>query len=102
MVKDKGGEISCSIEETNRIRAELGLKPLAGTSAPAPAPDEPPPVGADDGPVLGPSIPDQGTVPPPADAPSKRPRPERPDEAEGAKQVMTLTLDRWTKERPKW
>lgn len=27
-VSEVGGEISCSIEETNRIRAELGLPPL--------------------------------------------------------------------------
>ena len=27
-VTESGGEISCSIEETNRIRAELGLPPL--------------------------------------------------------------------------
>ena len=106
MVKDKGGEISCSVAETNRIRAELGLKPLAGTVAPAPAPaaNEPPPVTADDGPVLGPSMPDQGAVPPPTDgtAAPKRPRPDKVDEAEGAKQVMTLALDQWTTARPKW
>eukprot|EP00965_Chrysotila_dentata_P052415 1738772-Pleurochrysis_carterae.AAC.3 len=28
-VSDKGGEISASVEETNRIRASLGLQPLA-------------------------------------------------------------------------
>ena len=28
VTSDKGGEISCSVDETNRIRAELGLKPL--------------------------------------------------------------------------
>ena len=27
-VSEKDGEISCSVEETNRIRAQLGLKPL--------------------------------------------------------------------------
>ena len=27
-VSEKDGEISCSVEETNRIRAALGLKPL--------------------------------------------------------------------------
>ena len=26
--KEEGGEISCSVEETNRIRAQLGLPPL--------------------------------------------------------------------------
>ena len=31
-VTESGGEISCSIEETNRIRASLGLKPLQVTS----------------------------------------------------------------------
>lgn len=30
-ISDSGGEISCSIEETNRIRASLGLKPLRDT-----------------------------------------------------------------------
>ena len=28
LVTEENGEISCSIEETNRIRALLGLKPL--------------------------------------------------------------------------
>jgi U4/U6.U5 tri-snRNP-associated protein 1 len=28
-VSDTGGEISASVEETNRVRAALGLKPLA-------------------------------------------------------------------------
>lgn len=28
MVTDNDGEISCSVEETNRIRALLGLRPL--------------------------------------------------------------------------
>lgn len=28
-VKDSGGEVSASIEETNRVRAKLGLKPLS-------------------------------------------------------------------------
>jgi hypothetical protein len=28
-VTEENGEISCSVEETNRIRALLGLKPLA-------------------------------------------------------------------------
>jgi U4/U6.U5 tri-snRNP-associated protein 1 len=28
MVTENNGEISCSVEETNRIRALLGLKPL--------------------------------------------------------------------------
>ena len=27
-VTEEGGEISCSVEETNRIRAQLGLPPL--------------------------------------------------------------------------
>lgn len=27
-VSEENGEISCSVEETNRIRAALGLKPL--------------------------------------------------------------------------
>ena len=40
-VSERGGEVSCSVEETNRIRASLGLAPLrtkAAASAPAPAP----------------------------------------------------------------
>lgn len=28
MVTDENGEISCSVDETNRIRALLGLRPL--------------------------------------------------------------------------
>ncbi len=28
IVSEQNGEISCSIEETNRVRALLGLKPL--------------------------------------------------------------------------
>jgi U4/U6.U5 tri-snRNP-associated protein 1 len=32
-VSDKDGEISCSVDETNRIRAQLGLKPLRIGSA---------------------------------------------------------------------
>jgi len=32
-VKDDGGEISCSVDETNRLRAELGLKPLNTNAA---------------------------------------------------------------------
>mmetsp|Transcript_38009 Transcript_38009/g.119329 ORF Transcript_38009/g.119329 Transcript_38009/m.119329 type:complete len:97 (-) Transcript_38009:201-491(-) len=35
VVKEKGGEVSASVAETNRIRALLGLKPLAGTEAAA-------------------------------------------------------------------
>lgn len=34
MVTDSGGEISCSIAETNRLRASLGLKPLDITPKP--------------------------------------------------------------------
>eukprot|EP00284_Hemiselmis_tepida_P008440 CAMPEP_0174934132 /NCGR_PEP_ID=MMETSP1355-20121228/48390_1 /TAXON_ID=464990 /ORGANISM="Hemiselmis tepida, Strain CCMP443" /LENGTH=310 /DNA_ID=CAMNT_0016180703 /DNA_START=11 /DNA_END=939 /DNA_ORIENTATION=- len=36
MVTDSGGEISMSIEETNKVRASLGLKPLDMTPAKAP------------------------------------------------------------------
>lgn len=32
IVTEDNGEISCSIEETNRIRTLLGLKPLKDTS----------------------------------------------------------------------
>eukprot|EP00736_Rhodelphis_marinus_P007677 Rmarinus@m.1406 len=38
-VKEKGGEVLCSIEETNRIRKELGLKPLE-VEEPAKQPSE--------------------------------------------------------------
>ena len=31
VVKDKGGQISASVEETNRVRAALGMAPLSGT-----------------------------------------------------------------------
>ena len=30
VVTEENGEISCSVEETNRIRSLLGLKPLRG------------------------------------------------------------------------
>ena len=33
ITQDAGGEISASVEETNRVRAELGLAPLAETSS---------------------------------------------------------------------
>ena len=35
MVKESNGEVSASIEETNRVRAELGMKPLAADSVPS-------------------------------------------------------------------
>ena len=36
-VKEENGEISCSVEETNRIRALLGLRPLRDQSKSAEA-----------------------------------------------------------------
>ena len=36
-VSDSGGEISASVEETNRIRAQLGLKPLADGGSAGPS-----------------------------------------------------------------
>ena len=37
MVKESGGEVSASVEETNRVRALLGMPPLSGTGPPAAA-----------------------------------------------------------------
>lgn len=93
-----------SIEETNRIRALLGLKPLAGTTAPAAAADDgPPPVTAADGPLLGPEIPAAAAAAA-ADAAAQASRAQRaaPDESAGAKEVMALELSRYTSARPRW
>uniref|UniRef100_A0A7S0LRS0 Uncharacterized protein n=1 Tax=Coccolithus braarudii TaxID=221442 RepID=A0A7S0LRS0_9EUKA len=55
VVKDAGGEISASIDETNRIRMALGMAPLKGSAPPQAAADEE----AADGPAAGPMLPPQ-------------------------------------------
>ena len=91
VVKDKNGEISASVAETNRVRAALGLKPLKqGTEAPAvPAPNRassPPEVQlAACGPSLHPEVPKAGTL-----------------TSHGPDIVMAVSLSRYTKFNPTW
>ena len=106
-VSDKGGEVSASVDETNRVRALLGMKPLQGSGAPpAASADEPMPISADDGPLLGPAMPAAAAAAAAAAAEvaaetSKAQR-AAPDEAAGAKEVMALELSRYTSARCKW
>ena len=92
VVKDKGGEVSASIDETNRIRAALGMAPLKGTAAPTADADAAEP---SDGPALGPTW-------QPAASAAAVAAPEADESGDGAEAVLALTLDRYTSARPKW
>ena len=103
-VSDKGGEVSASIGETNRVRALLGMKPLQGSgAAPAPSAGEPLPISAEDGPLLGPEIPAAAAAAA-AEAAAETSRVQRaaPDEAAAAKEVIALELSKYTSARCKW
>ena len=98
--------MSASISETNRVRALLGMKPLQGSGAPpAPSADEPMPISADDGPLLGPAMPaGAAAAAAVAEAAAETSKAKRaaPDEAAGAKEVMALELSKYTSARCKW
>ena len=108
-VHEAGGEVSASVAETNRIRAILGLKPLDGTGAQAPAPAVPAGGGGgaagaqQDGKDVAEPLSNFGPqlIPapiPPASSSSS----SAPATATGAEAVLALTLDRYTAARPSW
>mmetsp|Transcript_3185 Transcript_3185/g.11343 ORF Transcript_3185/g.11343 Transcript_3185/m.11343 type:complete len:101 (-) Transcript_3185:143-445(-) len=98
VVKEKGGEVSASVAETNRIRALLGLKPLAGTEAAA----QPAEAALDSS--VGPQLPSGvAELSAPAGQPPRgKAKARKVDEAAGAAAVLALRLDRYTDARPSW
>ena len=110
MVSDKNGEVSASVEETNRVRALLGLKPLqvkggggggggaaaAADAAVAAAPPPAPPSGAT---ILGPTLPASGAAPKPSASGKEL---KQQEAARGPEAVLAVSLSRYTKERPEW
>ena len=98
-VKESGGEVSASVEETNRIRAALGLAPLKGTIAAAPT------AGAGDALGDAPGIGPAWTPAVHAAAESHVGAAVSEDDGsaqDGAGAVLGLELDRYTRARPKW
>jgi len=76
-VSDKGGEVSASVGETNRVRALLGMKPLHGT-APALLPAAASNMPANTGPQLPSRLAETTGAPgAPAPAPAGRAVPDR-------------------------
>ena len=88
MVSDKGGEVSASVEETNRVRALLGMKPLQGT-APASLTAAASSMPANSGPQLPSRL---GETPgaPRAPAPNPLPNPN-PNPSPNPNLTLTLT-----------
>ena len=107
LVKEKGGEISASVAETNRIRLSLGLKPLAGTDA-AKAAAAAEAEGAAIDSSMGPQLPqkqksaaeeeESGNTGGAGKKTAKGPR----DEKEGAEEVLAISLEKYTKATPVW
>lgn len=94
IVSQSNGEISATVEETNRVRAMLGLKPLKGThpatsAAPA-APAAPAVPHAGPG-AFGPSV--------DREALSRAPPPKQ---IGGKEALLGITLSRYTEARPLW
>ena len=92
MVKEKNGEVSASVDETNRVRALLGLKPLQGTAKPAAAAAAPP---------TAPGVGVAGPAPPPpgaAAAASERlpKRPKEPAADVGPAAVLALDISKYS------
>ena len=100
VVKESNGEVSASVEETNRIRAMLGLAPLKGTAAAAAPPPAPPPAAPEvpaGAMTAGPGLPPPGVRP--AQAASAAPAAA---EGKGPAAVLALKLARYTDARPRW
>ena len=97
-VKESGGEVSASVEETNRIRAALGLAPLKGTSAAAPTAVAGDALG--DAPGIGPAW--TPAVHAAAESHVGAAVSEDGSAQDGAGAVLGLELDRYTRARPKW
>lgn len=98
-----------SVAETNRIRLLLGLKPLSVSHHQQPP--EPPDMDS----TLGPQLPSQkqldtaliakhGASAADTSAASQRRggAVPKPDEATGAREVLAISLDRYTRARPLW
>lgn len=101
--------MQASIEETNRVRASLGLKPLAGTStAPALAPAGTGTTSSAINSSVGPQLPSTGGGPASETRDMSkghtRGGTSRPklDEARAAAEVRAISLKRYTKARPVW
>jgi hypothetical protein len=102
------------VAETNRIRLSLGLKPLSGTLAQSQS--QPETSDIDD--TVGPQLPTRkenglgtagaeaqqgvGAAGPGATAPGGGHAAPKPDEATGAREVLAISLDRYTRARPLW
>jgi len=108
MVKDSNGEVSASVDETNRVRALLGLKPLRGTTNAVPPrpPSTPQPLEPAAGQVAGPMLPSAGAptarVADAASAPVVTQPAGGTEAGVGAEAVLALRLSRYTDARPQW
>ena len=107
---ENNGEISASVEETNRVRALLGLKPLRGVEA-LPKHADTHPLAPRLGTVAGPMLPPVGVGPASssssssaatADAPAASQAAKVADATKGPDAVLALTLGRYTDVRPIW
>ena len=101
LVKENGGEVSASIDETNRVRALLGLKPLEGTGRPILPPAAavvPAPLELAAGRVAGPALPSGGALP----AAAKGGVTCEGGLEGGPEAVMALKLHKYTESRPLW
>ncbi len=99
-----------SVEETNRVRALLGMAPLKGTRAP-PAAAAPSVPAAADGPIMGPTPLSAAqaqahaagaTSAAPGTAPGSSQPSRTSDPSKGPEAVLATTLDRYTDARPVW
>lgn len=99
-----------SVDETNRVRALLGLKPLQGTTNAVPLPPSTPqPLEPAAGQVAGPMLPSTGApyalVADAASAPGVTQGGRAGGSTEagvGAEAVLALRLSRYTDARPQW
>ena len=100
-VIEVNGEVSASVEETNRVRAALGMKPLrSGAATPSAQSSAPVSIAAPDAyPKVGPTLPDimAKSVPLADDRRSLKQVTGGGEEA-----VLALSLDRYTRDRPTW
>ena len=108
LVSEKNGEVSASVEETNRVRALLGLKPLQGTDKrgpvppkPAPTVPEPPPARAPGQVEVGPALPAM-PLSQAAPAPAEAKQLAASKAAAGKQAVLQLELSRYAKGDVAW